>query len=240
MESVSHGFPPGCPGQAVWVVMAKAPVPGYVKTRLCPPLRPAAAAALHTAFLTDTLAKVAVVPDARTVLFSPSQDVTEPQAEELFKRLGHPVVVQRSTGLAKGLPEATSRGFEAGYGRVVLLGSDSPMVPAAYLVEAGRLLETHEVVVGPCDDGGYYLIGLNQPHLALFEGVPWSTSQVVGATLAIARTQGLKTAVLPLWYDVDTPDDLKRLVADIAVRPQEAPVTARFLAAQGWSPGGPL
>ena len=95
----------------------------------------------------------------------------------------------------------------------IAVDSDSPTLPMAYVREAAAVLgeDRADVVLGPCEDGGYYLIGTRQPHPGLFEGILWSTAQVLGMTLEKARVLDLRVHLLPSWFDVDTERDLRRL-----------------------------
>ncbi len=103
------------------------------------------------------------------------------------------------------------------------MSSDSPTLPAAYVAKAFDILARDEadVVLGPCDDGGYYLIGLAQPQPRLLREVPMSTPHVLRDTLALAATAGLRAVLLPPWYDIDVADDLRRLAAELAASPPE-------------------
>lgn len=222
-----NGFPPAVNGASISIVMAKAPLPHLVKTRLCPPLSAQEAAALHRAFLEDTLAKI----EGQAAVFCPRE---HHGALIGLVPPGCAVVSQSSTGLGKGLIEAVQRAFEAGYRRVVLLDSDSPNLPASYIAEAVFLLQGYDAVLGPCEDGGYYLIGLSAPHLGLFRNIPWSTGQVMQETQAAAVRLGLRTALLPVWYDIDEQEDLYRLAGNLREDPSSAPRTAAFLHSLEW------
>jgi len=192
-------------------VFAKAPIPGRVKTRLCPPLTAAQAARLHVAFVRDTVRKVA--------LHAPNSGGA---SRPILYHSGDPAGLHGP--LADLPPVAWAPQGEGDLGarmaRVpapcLILGTDSPHLPAARLRQAVDALRESDVVLGPADDGGYYLIGLRAPQPALFDGIAWSTSQVLAQTLARAETLGLRVAVLPPYYDIDTPTDLRRLRTDLA------------------------
>ena len=100
----------------------------------------------------------------------------------------------------------------------VLIGTDSPTLPSHLLSVAHGALATHDVVLGPADDGGYYLLGMNATHPALFEGIAWSTDRALTQTLERARSAGLSVFLLPAWYDIDTGRDLERLASDPLLR----------------------
>jgi glycosyltransferase A (GT-A) superfamily protein (DUF2064 family) len=131
--------------------------------------------------------------------------------------------------------------LDAGYGSVCLVNSDSPTLPTAFLIEAARVLQApgDRMVLGPAEDGGYYCIGLKRPHPRLFEEIAWSTPSVFAQTCERAREIGLDRIVLPVWYDVDDPLSLRRLVGELIGNdggdsgcvPYAAPHTAAFLRA---------
>ena len=216
-------------GAAAVVIMAKLPVPGRTKTRLCPPLTSAQAGELSEALLKDTVGLVSSLPGIEmTVAVSPSSAVDE--MRHLLPGCARVFAVEGAS-LGDCLSGAMGRLFAEGLARVVALNADSPTLPAAYLEQAAELLESNDVVLGPAEDGGYYLIGLRRPEPRLFEGIAWSTNQVASQTLARAADLGLTVARLPAWYDVDTPAELERLRMELVTQPQGiAPCTRAFLA----------
>lgn len=222
--------------------MAKAPRVGEAKTRLIPALSPEAAARLSACFIRDALDNIAAAAGEAAIdgyiAYSP------PDAESEFRpllgdRIG--LLPSRRAGLAASLYDAAADLLAAGYGSVCLLNSDSPTLPTRVLVNAARELSGADdrLVLGPAEDGGYYLIGLKRAHARLFEEIAWSTPSVFAQTLDRAREIGLDPAVLPRWYDVDDLDSLRRLAAELlgssgasgdrAAYP--APHTAAFLRA---------
>lgn len=214
-------------GRTAAVIMAKEPVAGQTKTRLCPPLSPAAAAQLYDALLDDTIALVSRLRDVRLAVA-----VTPPSAIAAFRRrLPHDALLLPVEGADIGacLSRAVALLFTSGWSRVMAINSDGPTLPVAYLECAEALLDRHDVVLGPSDDGGYYLVGLRRPAPGLFQGIAWSTSQVMEQTVDRAATLGLSVALLPPWYDVDTAADLERLRAEIAILPpHDVSRTRRF------------
>ncbi len=207
------------------LIMAKAPRPGAVKTRLCPPLTPGLAADLYRAFLRDTLALARALPDTAVgVVHPPSTD------DWPLRALLPPGVLlwpQEAGGLGSGLDGAFAGAFARGYRRVVVMSSDSPTLPVAALEEAFAALDAHDVVLGPTDDGGYYLIGLDRPRPRLFEAITWSTAAVYAQTLERAAESGLRVHATTPWHDVDTVADLAALAAHCAAG--AAPHTAELL-----------
>ena len=205
-------------------VMAKAPVEGEVKTRLMPPLSAAQAAALGAAFIEDIagniLAAATVAPIDGYIAYSP------PGSQAIFAPLlpaGIELLPPRRSGLGPSLYDAATDLLAAGYGAACLVNADSPNLPTERLVEAARALAVpgDRVVLGPAEDGGYYLIGLKHPHRRLFEDIAWSTERVLQQTLDRAREIGLDAVTLPAWYDVDDVASLRRLIGEFE---SEAPV----------------
>jgi len=193
-------------------VMAREPVAGRVKTRLTPELTPRDAALLYQAFLRDTLGKVGSLPGVRPVVA-----YTPDTAEEYFRRIAprHALLLSQQEGdLGERLEHVSSELFHLGFSRVVIVGSDSPDLPRDYLELAFLRLVSHDLVLGPCDDGGYYLIGLScRPEHVLFTGIPWSSSMVFETTLRKAKSMEMSVAILPGWHDIDTLKDLQTLLA---------------------------
>ena len=195
------------------LVVAKRPTAGQTKTRLCPPLSSEAAAALYECFLQDTLEIMRAVPGvARAIVYLPET------AADYFYTLAPDMLLtpQRGADLGERLDHLLTAALQAGAQQAVVMDSDSPTLPTAYVAEAfARLDGPDDVVLGPCDDGGYYLIGLKRPQPRLLREVQMSTPFVVRDTLALAAELGLRVALLPTWYDVDTAAELARLRAEL-------------------------
>jgi rSAM/selenodomain-associated transferase 1 len=204
------------------LVMAKRPIPGQSKTRLVPPLSHAQAAALYECFLRDSLDLMRQVPGSQPVVA-----YTPGYARAYFAALApdFELLPQQGRGLGARLDNTLTHYLDLGYRRVVAMDSDSPTLPLAYLVAAFQALaRPNDVVLGPADDGGYYLIGLKQPAPRLLRQVRMSTSHVLQDTLALARQEGLRVELLPVWYDVDDRQSLARLAAELR---EAAPGVAR-------------
>jgi hypothetical protein len=240
--------PPGNAGRCAIAVMAKAPSAGRVKTRLVPPLSADEATALSGCFLRDVTANIAEAGRAaaidRWIAYAPAGN------EALFDPVIAPgtrlVLADGSADMPEGverfgrsLLHAAQGLFDLGYGAVCLLNSDSPTLPTACLVEAAHALAAPggRVVLGPADDGGYYLIGMTAPHAALFRDIDWSTARVAAQTADRVAELGLELVTLPGWYDVDDAASLRTLLAELAGESDRkstgyaAPETARWLAA---------
>jgi rSAM/selenodomain-associated transferase 1 len=194
------------------VVVAKAPLEGFVKTRLSPHLGPADAATLYECLLGDIVAKLEKYEDSEFWL------AFAPGGEEYFFR-NYPAIrllPQRGKDLGKRLHHVFVDLFHRGYSEIVVADSDSPTVLLSSIDQAYRLLskEGCELVLGPSDDGGYYLIGLKDATERIFHDIPWSTKSVLETTLKRAGELALKVGLLPPAYDIDVEEDLRRLWND--------------------------
>jgi hypothetical protein len=199
-------------GRRVLALFAKAPVPGFVKTRLAPEVSPERAAALYEAMLLDVLDQHASVSDCELALwFTPdtSADWFAAHAPPAYRRLQ-----QRGRDLAERMRELFRFHAAEGFDRIVLRGTDSPTLPAARVEEAFAALEHFPLALCPDRDGGYNVIGLREAHDELFQ-LELSRANVLGATLARARESGLACELLPGHHDVDTWSDVVRLGAEL-------------------------
>ena len=194
------------------LVVAKQPAPGKTKTRLCPPLTPSQASELYECFLRDTLDTMRRVPGVeRQIGYLPDN------AQVYFEQLAPDMRLlgQQGSSLGERLDNLLSTALQNGARRAVVMNSDSPTLPVAYLIQAFDLLAESDVVLGPTQDGGYYLIGLKEPRPFLLRQVKMSTPHVLQDTLRLAEAGGLKVLLLPAWYDVDTIADLQQLKNEI-------------------------
>lgn len=206
-------------GVCALAIIAKAPRPGASKTRLSPPLLPGEAADLSRCFIRDTTGSFARVREAG----APAQGVavfTPDEARAEFAALvpaGFPLVPQRPGNFGERLRAAVDDVLAHGFSAVCLVDSDSPTVPEAALRHAAERLTApgERIVLGPSDDGGYYLLGLQRQHLRLFADISWSTAAVLAQTLARAAELGLAVELLPPWYDVDDGPTLARLCGEL-------------------------
>lgn len=201
---------------AVLVVFAKAPIPGQVKTRLCPPLTPDEAATIHGSFVLDTVERTKAATERFTLPIDRFLACAPSSAHPFFKVLEarHHIrlIDQAGEDLGERMARTFDQLFARGYRSVVLVGTDIPSLPLEEYRRTFGLLESHDLVIGPALDGGYYLLGLNRPVPELFVGIPWSTGLVLKATEDKARSLGLTVALTAPWRDVDTIDDLTALI----------------------------
>lgn len=209
------------------MILAKAPRPGYAKTRLAKALGVTYAAELAEAFLRDTCEAARALGSARGLLAYAPRDA---EAELTDLCAGLDLVPQVDGDLGARMAAALRCAFEAGAERAVLVGSDTPQIGASGLRAGLRALDHSDVVFGPAEDGGYYLVGCRGPFPALFRDVPWSTNRVLEVSRTRARTLGLRTRLLRPLTDVDEAADLDGLRAALEAAPDRAPHTRALLA----------
>ncbi len=226
MESSSQTTMPSRNRDCTLVIMAKAPKPGMVKTRLAQSLPLPAVTALYRCLLDDTMALARSLGTVEVAIMCPGSDV-----DELACLAGDAVrvVAQTGEGLAAGLTSVFAHFAALGRQRVVAFNSDSPHLPASVLGSAFEALTGHDVVVGPTHDGGYYLVGAKAAHPALFDGDGMGTKSALEALLARARGLQLSVGFTDPFYDIDVEDDLTRLAAELRLAPARAPRTAAWL-----------
>jgi rSAM/selenodomain-associated transferase 1 len=234
-------------GGCAVAVMAKAPRPGQVKTRLVPPLTVNSAAALSTSFLRDITENIALA--ARDAAIRGYVAYAPAGSERAFHGIladgtrlvladGVGVSISGVDGFGRSLLHAAQALFAKGHDAVCLLNSDSPTLPTRLLVQAAAALAEpgDRVALGPAEDGGYYVIGLKAPHIHLFQDIVWSSSSVAQDTRTRACALGLPVVELDTWYDVDDAASLRRLCRELTSRtghelaPYHAPATAACLA----------
>jgi rSAM/selenodomain-associated transferase 1 len=227
MEFPTRAMVPAQNADRVLVVMAKAPRPGCVKTRLTPSLPVQAVTGFYRCLLADTLSLAWSLGDVEVAVMCPDSDVDE------LARLaggGARVMAQKGDGLAAGLTSVFAH--FAGNGRrrpVIAFNSDSPHLPRSALEDAFDTLAARDVVVGPTHDGGYYLVGATASHPALFTGDGMGTRSALERLLSRARALQLSVGLVDPFYDIDVLDDLIRLAADLERAPTRAPRTAVWL-----------
>lgn len=232
-------------------VMAKAPQAGRSKTRLCPPLQPDQAASLSAAFLRDITENIThaaqQAPITGYIAFAPAGmqsmfDGHLAKGTGFVLADGTPPMPSGVEGFGRCLLHAIEGMLALGHAAAVVLNSDSPTLPTDVLVRTAQALlaSGDRAVLGPADDGGYYLLGMKSAHARLFTDIAWSTDCVAAATRAHARSLGLELIELPTWYDVDDSDALVRLRQELADAgasesplPFPAPATAAALRRMG-------
>lgn len=215
----------GGDGSAVICVFAKPPIPGQVKTRLAASIGTEPAAALARAFLLDTWAAARAIPWARPVL------ATTEQGTASTLQLHGEEWLQGTGDLGDRLERVLGRALAEGAPFAIAVGADSPGLPARLVDQAREALVGADAVLGPSEDGGFYLLGLRRCPARLLRGLRWSRPDTFACTLARLREYGLETRVLLPWFDVDRPADLAWLRSLIERGEIDAPETARVLTA---------
>ena len=195
-------------GRHLLVIVAKAPLPGTVKTRLLTRLTPREATDLYSCFIRDRVREFSRLKGMDlAIAYTPASE------EPYFARFltnGFKLFAQQGRDLGERLHQVFTQNLGLGYEAVAIIDSDTPDLPRATVVQAFEWLsaESADAVFGPCKDGGYYLVGLRRPRSELFDDIPWSTPQVLSETLRKAETLGLNVRLLPEWNDLDTFEDL--------------------------------
>jgi uncharacterized protein len=209
----------------VLVIMAKAPRPGAVKTRLASRLSPEAVTDFYCCLLEDTLALAQSLDGVEVAIMCPGSD-----AHGLTQLAGNrvSVVAQKGEGLVAGLTSVFAH-FASDHRRTIAFNADSPHLPPSALEDAFETLATHDLVVGPTHDGGYYLIGAKASHPSLFAADGMSTSRALDRLLSRARTLELSVGLADPFYDIDVTEDLTRLAEELRLAPERAPRTAAWL-----------
>lgn len=205
------------------VIMAKAPKPGMVKTRLAESLPSSAVTALYHCLLEDTVALATSLTSVDVAVMCPESD-----REELAHLVGNTVqvVAQKGEGLAAGLTSVFRHFTAAGGQHVIAFNSDSPHLAPSVLDSAFEILAKHDVVVGPTHDGGYYLVGAKALHPTLFEGDGMGTRSALDGLLTRTKVLELSTGLTEPFYDIDVASDLILLARELRLAPAKAPKTA--------------
>jgi hypothetical protein len=190
------------------VVVAKAPQPERVKTRLFPIFTPEEATSLYRCFIADRMKEISLLEGIDLAI-----SYTPADSQEFFTRFksnGFQLFPQRGKDLGQRLHNIFVDKLQQGYQAVSIIDSDTPDLPRAIVQQSFQLLGSNGVdaVFGPCHDGGYYLVGMRQPHPELFQDIAWSTETVLQETLAQAETFGIRAKLLERWNDLDTFEDL--------------------------------
>lgn len=210
----------------ILVIMAKAPRAGEVKTRLAASLSFEAVTNFYCCLLEDTLALARSLNDVEVAIMCPESDVSD-LSELAGKEVS--VVAQKGEGLVEGLTSVFSH-FGGNYARpMIAFNSDSPHLPRSILEDAFETLATHDLVVGPTHDGGYYLVGAKVSHPTLFAGDGMGTNSALERLLARAQALNLSVGFADIFYDIDVAADFRRLAEELRMAPTRAPRTAAWL-----------
>ncbi|HEY0753161.1 MAG TPA: TIGR04282 family arsenosugar biosynthesis glycosyltransferase [Ktedonobacteraceae bacterium] len=209
------------------VIMARTPRLGAGKTRLAASLGPATTLRLYRAFLTDLALRFTSAPScALHWAYTPAEsDFAGSLAELLPGTQAGTCFPQHGHDLAERLYQVVRETSSRSFARTIIIGSDTPQVSLALIEQACLALDKYDVVLGPAEDGGYYLIALREPH-DLFTGIPMSTDQVLQTTIARIHALSLSVHLLDTLFDVDELPDFLRLASLLREQPELAPTTA--------------
>jgi uncharacterized protein len=226
MESSLRSVESALNSDCVLVVMAKAPRPGTVKTRLIRSLPLQAVTSFYCCLLDDTLSLARSLTGVEVAIMCPASDVDE---LAVLAGTGVKVIAQNGEGLAAGLTSVFAH--FAGYRRrrMIAFNSDSPHLPPSFLEAAFETLAAYDLVVGPTYDGGYYLVGANGAHPSLFIRDGMGTGSALENLLSQARGLELSVGFTDPFYDIDVADDLIQLAGELEHSPGKAPRTALWL-----------
>ena len=214
-------------GARALLVFAKTPKPGKVKTRLLAAVSAEVAAGLHAACIADTLRLARKMRGCDVLVFAAGgtgyfRGLVKKQGSGARLR----VSPQRGAELGARMESAFRKCFAMGYREVVVIGTDSPWMGLERVRRAFAELGRKEVVIGPAEDGGYYLLGMGKMRAEVFRGIPWSTQRVLELTLQVIGREKLRGKLLRWDFDLDRPEDLKRAARMLKRRPQLAPSLA--------------
>jgi rSAM/selenodomain-associated transferase 1 len=212
------------------VIMAKAPRPGMVKTRLSQSLPSTAVTALYRCLLEDTIRLATSLDGVEVAIMCPASDTNE-----LERWLGDTVEVvgQQGEGLAAALTSVFAHFSASSQHHVIAFNSDSPHLPVTLLKSAFQALAVSDLIIGPTHDGGYYLVGAKAAHATLFEHDGLGTKSALERLLARARILELSAALMEPFYDIDVAEDLNRLARELQLAPGRAPRTAAWFSEWG-------
>jgi rSAM/selenodomain-associated transferase 1 len=196
-------------------IFAKQPLAGQAKTRLAQATSPEWAQRVAQALLEDSLDRFSRIQASRAIVYAPATAAAffSPLAQDRYD-----LISQCDGDLGHRLHHFFANARRHGYSRIIAVGADSPTVPIDYVEHAFAVLEAHDVVIGPAQDGGYYLIGSGLQELAIFDNIPWSSTRVLEVTIECVQKASARLALLPPWYDVDTAADWAMLCADVRAK----------------------
>ena len=198
----------------IYILFAREPIPGTVKSRLAAQIGNEPASRVYEALLKDTVSALCAAGDPFAIAHTPE---STPRYFSAFARNALECFPQEGENLGKRMERTFDKCFAVGYEKVVIVGSDIPFLSTEILREASSKLEDNDVVIGPCSDGGYYLIGLSQPTPELFKHISWGDQKVLGQTLDIIQQQGYRIYMLPELFDIDRFDDLQNLARGLVM-----------------------
>jgi rSAM/selenodomain-associated transferase 1 len=194
------------------IVFAKYPVPGQVKTRLAKDIGDSAAVILYSHFVSYTIRKFANSRDSNELRVAVAQESFLEKFKQNFPGADKYVAQKNTDNLGARMQHAIQQSLNEGFQKIVVIGTDCPHLPTEYVQKAFDLLDKHDIAIGPAEDGGYYLLAISQDHPCLFEGISWSTENVLKQTIAAIKKNDVSYALLPALFDIDDFESLQMLV----------------------------
>ncbi len=210
------------------IMFVKFPEKGKAKSRLAASLGEETALSLYKCFVNDLMDTLGKTPYPLLICFHPPD---KEQGMKAWLGKGQRFMPQTGEDLGERMKNAFITAFSQGFSAALLIGSDTPHLTSGIFHEAFESLASHDAVIGPAPDGGYYLVGFNMDTFAphIFEGIEWSTPEVHAKTIDILKTRGSRVHILPEWRDVDTLDDLKALFSENRDTAFAASATMKYL-----------
>ncbi|MEO6488536.1 MAG: TIGR04282 family arsenosugar biosynthesis glycosyltransferase [Ferruginibacter sp.] len=186
------------------IIFAKNPEPGKVKTRLAATIGNEAALIIYNKLLHHTVSVTKYLAVDKFVFYSDHLD-----QDDIWNKKHYYKEIQQGNNLGQKMENALASTFQKGYDEIVIIGTDCPGVNAGIIMNSFSFLQSHDVAIGPAEDGGYYLLGMKEMHRNLFEGIQWSTKTVFSTTISKCVALQLSYSVLPLLKDIDEEKDLE-------------------------------
>lgn len=207
------------------VAMGKEPIPGAVKTRLSPPLSHRECSTLYEAMLFDTIDTISSLKYQKKYLFF---DPPQSRYFDRFQEMGIAAYPQEGAELGEKMGRAAQFVAHATGTPVVIIGTDIPLLTPSIITRAVSMLEDTDAVIGPCEDGGYYLIGLKTFTDIPFRCIPWSTEEVTVTTISRLAANGLSCALTETLFDIDIPNDIEKHISYLKENPGRNTEKSRF------------
>lgn len=198
--------------QNALIVFAKYPILGQVKTRLAKDIGDAAAAALYNCFVIQTIRKFSPSSDLFELRVAVAQEFFLEKFKQDFPGADKYIAQKNIDDLGARMQHSIQQCLEGGFQKIVVIGTDCPHLPTEYVQKAFDLLDKHEIVIGPAEDGGYYLLAVSKNHQFLFNGISWGTKYVLNKTIAAINKNNVSCTLLPSLFDIDDFDSLQKLI----------------------------
>lgn len=191
------------------VIMARSPDAGLIKTRLSAVLDPMQRIALYEELLQGTIHRLRAIEGTDTMI-AVAPEGSSKFIKSYFDRFALPLITQQGEDLGTRMHSCVKEAHDRGYEQVVLVGTDIPELSPLEIMTATDMLKKADIILGPSEDGGFYLAAMRKAHAGLFDGIRWSAPDTLKQTVSRAEALGLSTAFAPVLWDIDTPGDYER------------------------------